>query len=124
MRSSAAAVAWEFRQRHRWGLGTLIAYVSVLAAIKLVVVIRGVPIHFDSAETFAFIVVAPITATFTYLQAVFSFGLDGDLAARQSMYPARMFTRSLTASALAGLPMLYGTMTMIVLWLVMRLLAL
>jgi len=124
MRSSVAAVAWEFRQRHRWGLIALIGYVSVLAVIKLVVVIRGVPIHLDSPESFAFVVVVPVTATFTYLLAVFSFGLDGDLAARQSMYPARMFTRPLTADALAGLPMLYGTTAMIVLWLVTRLLAL
>jgi hypothetical protein len=118
------AVAWEFRQRHRWGLIALIGYVAVLAGIKLVVVIRGVPIHLDSPETFAFVVMMPLTATFTYLLAAFSFGLDGDLAARHSMYPARMFTRPLTADALAGLPMLYGTMAMIVLWLVTRLLAL
>lgn len=118
------AVAWEFRQRHRWGLIALIAYVLVLALIKLVVVTRGVFIHLDSPESFAFTVMMPLTATFTYLLAVFSFGLDGDLAARQSMYPARMFTRPLTADALAGLPLLYGTVAMIVLWLVTRLLAL
>ncbi|HJQ09575.1 MAG TPA: hypothetical protein VJ840_00960 [Gemmatimonadaceae bacterium] len=121
---SASAVAWEFRQRHHWGVIALTVYFSVLAAIKLVVVTRGLPIHFDSPETFAFVVVVPVTATFTYLQAVFSFGLDGDLAARQSMYPARMFTRPLTADALAGLPMLYGTMTMVVLWLATRVFAL
>ena len=124
MRSSAAAVAWEFRQRHRSGLIALIGYVSVLAVIKAVVLIRGVPIHLDSPESFAFVVVVPMTATFTYLLAVFSFGLDGDLAARQSMYPARMYTRPMTADALAGLPMLYGTTAMIVLWLVTRLFAL
>ena len=124
MRSSAAAVAWEFRHRHRWGLIALIGYVAVLAAIKLVVLFRGVFIHLDSPESFAFTVMMPLTATFTYLLAVFSFGLDGDLAARQSMYPARMFTRPVTAGALAGLPLLYGTIAMIVLWLVTRLLAL
>lgn len=124
MSSSAAAVAWEFRQRHRWGSIALVVYLSVLAVIKLVVVIRGIPIHLDSPETFAFVVVVPVTATFTYLLAVFSFGLDGDLAARQSMYPARMFTRPLTSDALAGLPMLYGTTAMIVLWLLTRILAL
>ena len=124
MSSPAAAVAWEFRQRHRWGLIALIGYVSVLAGIKLVVVIRGVPIHLDSPESFAFVVMVPVTATFTYLLAVFSFGLDGDLAARESMYPARMFTRPMTTGALAGLPMLYGTMAMALLWLVTRVLAL
>ncbi len=44
-----------------------------------------------------------------YFLAVFSFGLSGDLAARQSIYPARMFTLPVTSAALAGWPMLYGT---------------
>jgi len=124
MRSPAAAVAWEFRQRHRWGLIALMVYLLVLATIKLVVVARGLPINLDSPESFAFVVMVPITATFTYFLAVFTFGLDGDLAARQSMYPARLFTRPVTTAALAGLPMLYGTAAMMILWLATRLFAL
>jgi len=122
--SPAVAVAWEFRQRHRWGLFALIGYLLVLATIKLVVVTRGVPIHLDSGESFAFVVMMPMTATFTYFLAVFTFGLDGDLAARQSMYPARMFARPVTTAALAGWPMLYGTAAMMMLWLATRLFAL
>ena len=122
--SPAAAVAWEFRQRHHWGLIALIGYLLVLATIKLVILSRGLAIHLDSGESFAFVVAAPVTATFTYLLAVFTFGLDGDLAARQSMYPARMFTRPVTTAALAGWPMLYGTAAMMILWLATRLFAL
>ncbi len=59
-----------------------------------------------------------------YFLAVFSFGLSGDLAARQSMYPARMFTLPVTTAALAGWPMLYGTAAMASLWLATRLFAL
>ena len=124
MRSPAAAFAWELRQRHRWGLIALLGYLLVLATIKLVVLARGLPINLDSPESFAFVVVVPLTATFTYFLAVFTFGLDGDLAARQSMYPARMFTRPVTTAALAGLPMLYGTAAMMMLWLATRLFAL
>ena len=124
MRSPAAAVAWEFRQRHRWGLIALIAYLMVLAAVKLVVVARGIPIYLDSGESFAFVIMVPLTATFTYFLAVFTFGLDGDLAARQSMYPARLFTRPVTTAALAGWPMLYGAAAMMILWLATRLFAL
>ena len=69
-------------------------------------------------------VVIPLTATFMYFLAVFSFGLTGDLAARQSMYPARMFTLPVTTAALAGWPMLYGTLAMAMLWLATRLFAL
>jgi len=124
MRSPAAAVAWEFRQRHRWGLIALIGYLLVLATIKLVVLARGLPINLDSPESFAFVVVVPLAATFTYFLAVFSFGLDGDLAARQSMYPARRFTLPVSTTALAGVPMLYGTAAMMILWAAMRLFAL
>src|SRR6266550_2399018 len=122
--SPAAAVAWEFRQRHRLGLIALVGYLLVLASIKLVFVARGLPIKLDSGESFAFVVMVPLATTFTYFLAVFSFGLDGDLTARQSMYPARMFTRPVTTTSLAGLPMLYGTLAMMILWLAMRLFAL
>jgi hypothetical protein len=120
MRSPAAAIAWEFRQRHRWGLIALVGYLFVLATIKIVVLARGLAINLDSAESFAFVVVVPATATFTYFLAVFTFGLDGDLAARQSMYPSRLFTLPVTTAALSGWPMLYGSAAMIILWLVTR----
>src|SRR5438105_170801 len=124
MRSPAAAVAWEFRQRHRWGLIALIGYLVLLAAIKLVVITRALPINLDSPESFAFVVMVPLAATFTYSLAVFTFGLDGDLAARRSMYPVRLFSLPVTPAALSGLPMLYGTASMVILWLATRMFAL
>jgi hypothetical protein len=62
----------------------------------------------------------PLTATFTYFLAVFTFGLDGDLGARASMYPPRLFTLPVTTAQLSGWPMLYGSSAVMVLWLVMR----
>ena len=123
MRSPAAAVAWQFRQQHRWGLIGVIGYLFVLAMIKLVILERGLRVDLDD-ESFAFLVIVPVTATFLYLLSMFSFGLSGDLAARQSMYPARMLTLPVTTSALAGWPMLYGTAAMAILWFGTRLLAL
>src|SRR5437867_10779168 len=123
MRSPAAAVAWQFRRRHRWGLIALIGYLFVLAMIKLVILERGLRVDLDD-ESFAFLVAAPLTATFIYFLAMFTFGLSGDIAARQSMYPARMFTLPVTTAALAGLPMLYGSAAMAILWFGTRLLAL
>jgi hypothetical protein len=121
MRSPAAAVAWEFRQRHRWGLIAVAGYLVVVAAIRLLVLEPGGRVTFDDDETFALVVMVPLTVTFIYFLAVFSFGLAGDLAARQSMYPARMFTLPVTTAALAGWPMLYGTAAMGILWLATRL---
>lgn len=124
MRTPAAAIAWEFGRRHRWGLIAVAGYLLVLAAIKLLILGPGHRASFDDPETFAFVVMVPLLATFMYFLAVFTFGLAGDIAARQSMYPVRMFTLPVTSSALAGWPMLYGSAAMAILWLATRLFAL
>jgi len=120
MHSSAMAIAWQFRQRHRWGLNGLACSIVVLAVIRLLVLPGRV--RFDSAQAFALGCVVPLTATFLYFLAIFSFGLSGDVAARQSLYPARMLTLPLTSSALAGWPMIFGSAAMVVLWLATRVL--
>jgi hypothetical protein len=122
MQSPAAAIAWEFRQRHRWGLLAIAALLCALTALKIAVLVRGIPTYFDSDESFAFVVLVPMDVVFIYFLAVFTFGLEGDLAARQSMYPARMFTRPVTTAALAGWPMLYGSAAAAILWIATRLL--
>lgn len=122
MRSPAAAIAWEFRRRHRSGLIVLAGYLLVMAGIRLVFFAPGQFVSFSDAQFAAYLAV-PLTSTFCYLLAVFSYGLSGDLAARQSIYPARMFTLPLTSGALAGWPMLIGSGAMALLWLAMRLLA-
>src|SRR5437773_4016571 len=122
MRSPALAIGWEFRRRHRWGLMAVAAYLFVVAMIRFVILEPGEPVLVDSVR-FAALVSAPLTTTFVYLLAVFSFGFTGDLAARHSMYPARMFTLPVTNAALVGWPMLYGTAAMAILWLAARLFA-
>jgi hypothetical protein len=123
MRSPALAIAWEFRRRHRWGLVALAGYLVALAIIRFLILESGQRVNLDTPESFGFIVVVPLAATFTYFLAVFTFGFAGDLAARESIYPPRAFTLPVTNAALAGWPMLYGTAAMAVLWLAMRLLA-
>ncbi len=122
MRSPALAIGWEFRRRHRWGLMAVAGYLFVVALIKFLVVEPGEPVLVDSVR-FAALVSVPLTATFVYLLAAFSFGFAGDLAARHSMYPARMFTLPVTNAALVGWPMLYGTAAVAILWLAARLFA-
>jgi hypothetical protein len=115
-------MAWEFRRRHRWGWMALIGYFAFMATIRLLI-LRGQRVELEDSQSFALAVVVPLTATFLYFLGVFTFGLTGDLSARQSMYPARMFTLPVTTGALAGWPMLYGTATMVILWLATRFLA-
>ena len=123
MRSAAAAIAWEFRERHRWGTRALAVYFALLVVIKIVMVASGRTLTVESAASFALVVVVPLTTTFFYFLAMFSYGLAGDLAARQSMFPSRLFTLPVTTGALAGWPMLYGTIAMALLWALTRLFA-
>src|SRR2546422_2319279 len=101
MRSPALAIAWEFRRRHRWGLIAVAGYLFIVATIRFLILEPGEPVLVDSVR-FAAMVSVPLTTTFVYLLAVFSFGFSGDLAARHSMYPVRMFTLPVTNAALVG----------------------
>lgn len=112
MRSPAAAIAWEFRHRHRWPLIALATYLLVLCLIKPLVLEAGQTVGFDPPDGFAGLGAVPFSVTFMYVIAVFSFGLAGDLSARQSIYPPRMFTLPIASTALAGWPMLYGGVAM------------
>ena len=120
----AQAIGWELWRRHRRGFLALGVYLVVLAAIKLTIIARGLTVVFDNDVQFAVAVMVPISYSIVYLLAVFTYGLSGDLAARQSMYPARMFTLPVSNAALVGWPMLYGAATIGVFWAATRGLAL
>ncbi len=121
MRSPAAAIAWEFRQRYWWGFAAAALYLAVLVTIRLLF-FEPARVIFDDDQSFAFMVIVPLSSIVIYLLAVFSFGLAGDLAAHESIYPARLFTLPVTNAALVGWPMLYGTVAVALLWLATRLL--
>jgi len=116
------AIGWEFWRRHRWGVRALGAYLALLAIVRVVIMARGTRVTFESETSFALIVVVPITVSCLYLLSVFTYGLSGDLAARQSMYPARVFALPLSTAALVNWPMLYGVAAMVGLWVLTRLL--
>ncbi len=123
MRSPALAIAWEFGRRHRWGFAALAAYLLLLGTTDLLVLdqaavrsggSRDLPAHV--APQFAARVTVPVSIFTYYFLAVFSFGFTGNLTARQSLYPARMFALPVTTAGLAFWPMLYGTVAMAALW--------
>src|SRR3989441_4015110 len=97
MRSPGLAIGWEFRRRHQWGLIAVAGYLFVAATIRFLILEPDELVLVDSVR-FAALVSVPLTTTFVYLLAVFSYGFAGDLAARHSMYPARMFTLPVTRS--------------------------
>ncbi|MEM7354013.1 MAG: hypothetical protein AAF657_24640 [Acidobacteriota bacterium] len=109
MRSPSAAIAWEFRSQHRWGLGALALYFGALVAIRVVALEPGQRNALTENRHLGLVVVVPLAATFTYFLAVFSFGLAGDLAGRRSIHPAQLFILPVTNAALVSWPMLYGS---------------
>jgi len=111
MRSPALAFGWEFRKRHAWPVIAMAVFLLCLAVFRLVRYVPGEPITVLPPDGRAAVVIAPLSWAFFYYLAVFSFGLSGNLGARQSIYPARMLSLPVKTAALVGWPMLYGTMT-------------
>ena len=98
MRSPALAIAWEFRHPHRWALIALAGYLLAMGIIKLLIIGPG-QVELDPPNGVAALAVVPFSITFMYFLAVFRYGQAGDLAGRQSVYPARMFTLPVTTAA-------------------------
>jgi hypothetical protein len=101
-----------------------VAYLMVLATAKLLTGTLGISVTLDDPERFAAAVVVPTSASWVYLLAITTYGLSGDLAARQSTYPARMFALPATTATLTFTPMLCGTVGMLLLWAATRAFAL
>ena len=116
MGAAARAIIWEFRRRHRLALAALAVYAALFGAIKLLILDPGHPIRLNPPNGLAGFLIAPVTVAYFYFVGVFSYGLSGDLAARQSIFPSRMFTLPVTTRALAGWPMLYGAAASASLW--------
>jgi hypothetical protein len=116
VRGAARAIAWDFARHHRFGLVLLATYLVAFAAVKLWMLGPEAILRFDPPNGLASFVVIPVTIAFFYLVGVFTYGLSGDLAARESIFPRRMLTLPVKTAALAGWPMLYGAVATIALW--------
>src|SRR5262245_62028222 len=109
MRSPALAIAWEFARRHRIGLLVMLGYLLIVALVLAVFPSQRMP-------TVAGMSSLPLVGGFMLIIAVFSYGFETDLAARESCFPARKFTLPVHTAALVGWPMLYGTVSAALLW--------
>jgi hypothetical protein len=115
MRSPAAAFRWELGTRHRWILVAVPIYLIALSFLKRWVL--GPERNVEFGDDFTGFGLAPLSFAFFYFVAVFSFGLNGDLAGRASIFPSRLFTLPVPTSELARWPMVYGAAAMVVLFL-------
>lgn len=116
--NAARAFLWEYRRRHRLSLILLAAYLLAFLAIQATVIGSTYKIRLNPPNGFAFFAILPCIAMLFYIVGAFTYGLSGDLAARESIYPKRMLTLPVTTTALAGWPMLFGATAAAVLWFV------
>lgn len=108
MQSPAVAIGWEFRRRHAWPLIAMGVFLVALAVARLLIGGPADPIHLIPPDGRAAVVIAPLSCVYFYYLAVFSYGLSGDLAARQSIFPARMFTLPVRTHDLVWGPLSHG----------------
>ena len=116
MRGPAAAIGWEFARRFRWGFGAVAAYLLLLAGSKIWILRTGRIMWGLDEHFFALLVMILMTIMIIYFLAVFTFGVSGDIAARQSIYPTRLFTLPVSTRALTAWPMIYGVGAIVLLW--------
>jgi polyhydroxybutyrate depolymerase len=115
MPSPGFTIVRTLARQHRWGLAAVGVYLVLVAVARLLVFEPGWPGR-ENPGGFAATTIVPLWTAFIYLVAVFSFGLSGDVTARQSMYPARFFTLPVRTATLAGWPMLAGGTAVALLW--------
>ena len=123
MRFPVFALGWEFRKRHAWPLIATAVYMIALAVVKLSGLGPSEIVRLTPPDGRAAVLIVPLSTTYFYYLAVFSFGLAGDLAARRSIFPARLFALPLQTRSLVWAPMLHGTAAVAMLALAAALLA-
>jgi hypothetical protein len=108
------ALGWHVWTRHRLGL-------TLCAGYWLLVVILGttLPAGSSLARAVVPVLLTLCFAAYGYLIMAFSFNPGARLEARESCYPARLWTVPLRTWSLVGWPMLWGTAVLASAWLTM-----
>jgi hypothetical protein len=114
----ARAFLWEYRRRHQLALGVLVVYLIAFLALQRFVLGLEYKVRLNPPNGFAFFVILPGLSMLFYMIGAFTYGLSGDLAARESIFPKRMLTLPITTHALVGWPMLVGSACAVLLWIV------
>lgn len=123
VRPHAAAFARELFTRHRFGFLAAGAFLGALAAVRLAFPGAATLLARGWGASFTLAVVVPGAIVFYWMLVVFTFGSDGNLAGRWSIYPARLFTLPVTDTALAAWPMVFGACAVACLWIGVRVVA-
>src|SRR5258706_13177632 len=118
MRGAARAIAWEFQLRHRLALAGCLIYLAGFWIVKGLVLGPDVAMRWGPPNALGGLLIGPLQITYFFCLGIYSYGFDGDMGARESVFPRRMFTLPVSTFAVAGWPMLYGATCAATLWLV------
>jgi hypothetical protein len=109
MHSPAIGVGYFFWRRLRWPLAGMLAYALLLA------VLAHVFAHAEFLPAIQMIGAIPIVFATVHFLGVFTYG-PSDFGASPSGFPRYMLVQPARAASLVGWPMLYGTVTVGLLW--------
>lgn len=116
MTSAGRAIGWGFARQYRFGLVAFGLYIAAFMPLWRLLAGPEVRLRFAPPDGLSAFIIVPATIAFFFFVGVFTYGLGGDLAARESIFPKRMFTLPVGNAALAGWPMLYGIAAAAALW--------
>lgn len=116
MRGAGRAMGWDFSRRGRLAFIALAVYLVAFLVVKWTYLGPEARLRFDPPNGLAAFIMVPSCLTFFFFVGLFTYGLSGDLAARESIFPRRMFALPVRTAALAGWPMLYGLAASAVVW--------
>jgi hypothetical protein len=112
----ALAIAWPLWRRHRWGLLATLGYVTMAGAVSALLPAR---VAMEYRASCCALLLVPFLGAAGYLLAVFSYGFEADVYARESCYPAGLLRLPVPTGPLAGWPMAYGAAAAGLWWLLM-----
>jgi hypothetical protein len=116
MLTSSLAIAWPLWRRHRLGLLVCLGYLVCAAIVAAWLTTAAVDLNFVNGimSSTAFLLIGLAA----YLVAIFSFGFEADVGARESCFPASLFRLPVGTGSLVGWPMAYGAAVSALLWLI------
>jgi hypothetical protein len=109
MHSPAMGVGYFFWRRMRWPLA------GVLGNIALLAIVSRLFLHAEYQPAVVFCTMMPLILACIHLLGIFTYG-PTDFGASSSGFPRYMMVQPMRARSLVGWPMLYGALTVSVLW--------
>jgi len=111
MHAPAIGVLWQLWRRHRGWLVGGAGYFVVASVLCHALPADPAFLPFKFAASF------PLVVGLALLTPVFAHATNADVTGRESVFPTQMFVLPMTARALVGWPMLFGTVSVALGWL-------